>query len=52
MPGVGFRTAIKILTIVGDGAAFPTSEHRHSRRRADEPQAVHHQVAERHGPAQ
>lgn len=27
MPGVGFRTAIKILTIVGDGAAFPTSGH-------------------------
>lgn len=23
MPGVGFRTALKILTIVGDGTAFP-----------------------------
>ena len=27
MPGLGFRTAIKILTIVGDGSAFPTSGH-------------------------
>jgi transposase len=27
MPGVGFRTALKILTIVGDGAAFPTAGH-------------------------
>jgi transposase len=27
MPGVGFRTAIKILTIVGDGSAFPTPAH-------------------------
>ena len=27
MPGVGFRTAIKILTIVGDGAAFPSPGH-------------------------
>ncbi|WP_380156294.1 transposase [Kineococcus sp. R86509] len=27
MPGVGFRTAIKILTIVGDGSAFPTAAH-------------------------
>jgi transposase len=27
MPGIGFRTAIKILTIVGDGSAFPTSGH-------------------------
>jgi len=27
MPGVGFRTAIKILTIVGDGSAFPTAGH-------------------------
>ncbi|MHA6781866.1 IS110 family RNA-guided transposase [Pseudonocardia saturnea] len=25
MPGLGFRTALKILTIVGDGAAFPTA---------------------------
>jgi hypothetical protein len=25
MPGVGFRTTIKILTIVGDGSAFPTA---------------------------
>jgi hypothetical protein len=24
MPGVGLRTALKILTIVGDGSAFPT----------------------------
>jgi transposase len=27
MPGVGFRTALKILTIVGDAAAFPTAGH-------------------------
>ena len=27
MPGVGFRTAVKILTIVGDGSAFPTAGH-------------------------
>jgi transposase len=27
MPGVGVRTAIKILTIVGDGTAFPTAAH-------------------------
>jgi len=27
MPGNGFRTALKILTIVGDGAAFPTAGH-------------------------
>jgi transposase len=27
MPGVGVRTALKILTIVGDGAAFPTAAH-------------------------
>lgn len=27
MPGLGVRTAIKILTIVGDGAAFPTAAH-------------------------
>jgi transposase len=27
MPGLGFRTALKILTIVGDGAAFPTAGH-------------------------
>lgn len=27
MPGLGFRTALKILTIVGDGAAFPTAAH-------------------------
>jgi transposase len=27
MPGLGFRTAIKILTIVGDGSAFPTAAH-------------------------
>jgi transposase len=27
MPGVGFRTALKILTIVGDGAAFPSPGH-------------------------
>jgi len=27
MPGVGLRTAIKILTIVGDGSAFPTAGH-------------------------
>jgi transposase len=27
MPGVGFRTALKILTIVGDGTAFPTAGH-------------------------
>jgi transposase len=27
MPGVGFRTALKILTIVGDGSAFPTAAH-------------------------
>jgi transposase len=27
MPGVGFRTALKILTIVGDGSAFPTPGH-------------------------
>ncbi len=27
MPGLGFRTACKILTIVGDGAAFPTAGH-------------------------
>ncbi|ALE71951.1 transposase [Pseudonocardia sp. EC080625-04] len=27
MPGVGVRTAIKILTIVGDGSAFPTAGH-------------------------
>ena len=27
MPGIGFRTALKILTIVGDGAAFPTAGH-------------------------
>jgi transposase len=27
MPGIGFRTAIKILTIVGDGSAFPTAGH-------------------------
>jgi transposase len=25
MPGVGVRTAIKILTIAGDGSAFPTA---------------------------
>jgi hypothetical protein len=27
MPGLGFRTALKILTIIGDGAAFPTTGH-------------------------
>lgn len=27
MPGVGVRTASKILTIVGDGSAFPTAGH-------------------------
>lgn len=27
MPRVGLRTAIKILTIVGDGSAFPTAGH-------------------------
>jgi transposase len=27
MPGNGFRTALKILTIVGDAAAFPTAGH-------------------------
>ncbi|WP_226363221.1 Tn3 family transposase [Pseudonocardia sp. ICBG1142] len=27
MPGLGVRTAIKILTIVGDGSAFPTAAH-------------------------
>lgn len=27
MPGLGFRTAIKILTIVGDGSALPTAGH-------------------------
>jgi len=27
MPGVGLRTALKILTIVGDGSAFPTAGH-------------------------
>jgi transposase len=27
MPGVRFRTALKILTIVGDGSAFPTPGH-------------------------
>ena len=27
MPGVGFRTAIKILTIIGDGSGFPTAGH-------------------------
>ena len=27
MPGVGVRTALKILTIVGDGSAFPTAGH-------------------------
>jgi transposase len=27
MPGLGFRTALKILTIVGDGRAFPSAGH-------------------------
>jgi transposase len=27
MPGTGFRTALKILTIIGDVAAFPTAGH-------------------------
>lgn len=27
MPGVGFRTAIKILTIIGDSSAFATAAH-------------------------
>ena len=27
MPGLGVRTAIKLLTIVGDGSAFPTGAH-------------------------
>jgi transposase len=27
MPGVGLRTALKILTIVGDGSAFPSAGH-------------------------
>jgi transposase len=27
MPGLGLGTALKILTIVGDGAAFPTAGH-------------------------
>jgi transposase len=27
MPGIALRTAIKILTIVGDGSAFPTAAH-------------------------
>lgn len=27
MPGVGVRTTIKILTIVGDGPEFPTATH-------------------------
>jgi len=27
MPGVGLRTTLKILTIVGDGSAFPTPGH-------------------------
>jgi len=26
-PGVGVRTAVKVLTIVGDGTAFPTAAH-------------------------
>jgi transposase len=27
MPGIGLRTATKILTIIGDGSAFPTAGH-------------------------
>ena len=27
MPGLGVRTAIKTLTIIGDGSAFPTAAH-------------------------
>jgi transposase len=27
MPGIGVRTAIKILTIIGDGSGFPTAGH-------------------------
>ena len=27
MPGVGVRTAVKLLTIIGDGSAFPTAAH-------------------------
>ena len=27
MPGIGLRTATKILTIIGDGSAFPTAAH-------------------------
>ena len=27
MPGVGVRTALKLLTITGDGATFPTAGH-------------------------
>ena len=27
VPGLGVRTAIKLLTIVGDGSAFPTAAH-------------------------
>jgi transposase len=27
MPGLGFRTALKILTIIGDATAFPTAAH-------------------------
>ena len=27
MPGLGVRTAIKILTIVGDGSGFPSAAH-------------------------
>ena len=27
MPGLGVRTALKLLTIVGDGSAFPTAAH-------------------------
>jgi transposase len=32
MPGIGVRTAARILLEVGDGAAFPTAGHLHPRR--------------------
>jgi transposase len=34
MPGVGVRTAARILLEVGDGTAFPTSVHLAALRRA------------------
>lgn len=41
MPGVGVRTALKLLTIIGDGAAFPTAGLRRTRTRHPTVRHIH-----------